>query len=310
MLTELTDLPGGLTARPLVDGDLDAVVALMRRAETEIYGEPFVDRADVASEWESPDTDPAKHLHGVFAGESLAACASAARDTAMVFVDPSHTGRGIGSAITAWTERAMAAAGREVVRQFVPEPDGAAALLMEERGYRVAWTGWVLGMNGGDAIAHRSLPDGFEVRPFEPADAADAHAVIEDAFAEWITRERSTLEAWSVENLQREGSDPGHHVVATHDGEIVGVSVVHDSGNASWVHQLAVRRDRRGLGLAQELLAASFEAARGRGRPRSMLGTDSRTGALGLYERLGMRPLATFRVWEKPLSPSARDVTS
>ena len=98
--------------------------------------------------------------------------------------------------------------------------------------------------------------------------------------------------------------------VATHDGEIVGVSVVHDCGDASWVHQLAVRRDRRGLGLAQELLAASFEASRGRGRPRSMLGTDSRTGALGLYERLGMRPLATFRVWEKPLSPSARDATS
>ncbi len=304
------DLPEGLTARPLVAGDLDAVVALMRRAETELYGEPFVDRADIASEWESPDTVPEQHLRAVFDGRSLVACASVAREIAVVAVDPDHTGRGIGSAITGWTEQSQAAGGREVARQLVPEPDRAAAVLLTERGYRPAWTGWVLGLDVGDAIAHRRLPDGIGVRAFAMADAEAAHGVIEDAFAEWITRDRSTLEAWSVENLQREGGDPEHHVVATHDGDVVGVSVVHDSDDASWVHQLAVRRDHRGLGIAQELLAVSFEASRGRGRPRAMLGTDSRTGALGLYERLGMRALATFRVWEKPLSPSGRDATS
>jgi ribosomal protein S18 acetylase RimI-like enzyme len=55
-----------------------------------------------------------------------------------------------------------------------------------------------------------------------------------------------------------------------------------------YVDQLAVRRDRRGLGLARSLLADSFAIAREHGARKSELATDTRTGALGLYERVGM----------------------
>jgi GNAT superfamily N-acetyltransferase len=54
------------------------------------------------------------------------------------------------------------------------------------------------------------------------------------------------------------------------------------------VSSLAVRKDRRGLGLARSMLADSFALARGHGATRSELSTDSRTGALGLYEKVGM----------------------
>jgi ribosomal protein S18 acetylase RimI-like enzyme len=134
--------------------------------------------------------------------------------------------------------------------------------------------------------------------------------VIEDAFGEWITRDRTTLEEWTVENLQREGGNLAHHRVAVADGEVVGASIVHDSGDTAWVYQLAVHRDFRGRGIAQELLAASFEAARERGVPRAALSTDARTGALGLYEGLGMHVVATWNVWGKQLSPTGPDATS
>jgi mycothiol synthase len=55
-----------------------------------------------------------------------------------------------------------------------------------------------------------------------------------------------------------------------------------------------VRRDRRGLGLARALLAESFGVAREHGAKRSQLSTDSRTGALGLYERVGMVVTSTW----------------
>ena len=58
--------------------------------------------------------------------------------------------------------------------------------------------------------------------------------------------------------------------------------------------RLAVRRDQRGRGLATALLADSFARAREHGATRSGLSTDSRTGALGLYERVGMEATQTW----------------
>ena len=45
--------------------------------------------------------------------------------------------------------------------------------------------------------------------------------------------------------------------------------------------------------MAQQLLADAYAAARARGLPHAGLSTDTRTGALDLYLRLGMRVLFT-----------------
>ena len=49
-----------------------------------------------------------------------------------------------------------------------------------------------------------------------------------------------------------------------------------------------------GEGIAQALLADAFAVARAHGANRSGLSTDSRTGALGLYEKVGMRVTSTW----------------
>jgi len=56
-----------------------------------------------------------------------------------------------------------------------------------------------------------------------------------------------------------------------------------------------VHPDHRGRGLARALLVDSFEVARLRGAQRSELSTDSRTGALGLYLRVGMDVTSVWR---------------
>jgi mycothiol synthase len=55
------------------------------------------------------------------------------------------------------------------------------------------------------------------------------------------------------------------------------------------VSRLAVRRDQRNRGLAQALLVDAYARAREHGVPTGGLSTDSRTGALGLYEKVGMQ---------------------
>ena len=68
------------------------------------------------------------------------------------------------------------------------------------------------------------------------------------------------------------------------------------------MEQLAVERSHRGQGLAQALLADAFAQAREHGATRSELSTDSRTGALDLYLKLGMEvtQLWTHLVTELP----------
>ncbi|WP_246086951.1 GNAT family N-acetyltransferase [Nocardioides humi] len=79
---------------------------------------------------------------------------------------------------------------------------------------------------------------------------------------------------------------------------MVGVAHVWNStandATETYVSRLAVVPEQRGRGLAQALLVAAFAAGRERGATSSSLSTDSRTGALGLYERVGMRPDSTW----------------
>jgi len=88
--------------------------------------------------------------------------------------------------------------------------------------------------------------------------------------------------------MLRVALDPG--------GAVVGVALVllADDGAEGFVDQLAVRADHRGKGLAQALLVDAFAAAREHGAVRSTLSTDSRTGALSLYERVGMVVTSTW----------------
>jgi ribosomal protein S18 acetylase RimI-like enzyme len=75
---------------------------------------------------------------------------------------------------------------------------------------------------------------------------------------------------------------------------VVGACFTVLAEDVAYVAQLAVRQDRRRRGLARALLVDAFAAAREHGASRFELSTDSRTGALGLYERVGMEVTSTW----------------
>lgn len=123
------------------------------------------------------------------------------------------------------------------------------------------------------------------------------HRVIDDAFSVWPERERVPYEDWSAEFTEGDDAAPWQRrVVRDPGGEVVGVAmVVASEDGVVWVNQLAVRSDRRSEGLGRALLADSFAEGRRRGLARAALATDSRTGALPLYEGVGMVVTGTFR---------------
>jgi ribosomal protein S18 acetylase RimI-like enzyme len=225
---------------------------------------------------------------------------------AEVNVHPHHQGRGIGSALMRWTWTQAARHDSGLVGETVSDNNQAAIALFRSHGYEPLWHSWVLELPADAPIAAPPPPPGFTLRPMRPGqDERAAFEVIEEAFNEWPNRDPSSYEDWAPGVVGRGGFEPWHLLLATRsadDGEeIVGACHLVMSGDEGWVNQIAVRRDQRGLGLARSLLASSFATAREHGAIRFGLSTDSRTGALGLYERVGMTVRLSYTHWAKRL---------
>lgn len=284
-------LPEGLTTRPLEKSDAHAVFVLMAAQEQEDVGEVVIEEADIVSDWAKPSHDLGARSVGVWDGGTLVAYAELmGADRADTSVLPSHRGRGIGTWLAHWLQDLGRSLGSRVIGMPVPQGSPGDRLL-ESLGYRVRWTSWVLTLPEGATIPDRTLPDGYAVRTAEPHELRAAHDVLEDAFLEWSERDREPFEDFEAATSGRPGFEPWNlRVVVDPAGEVVGVSLVlvSDNGRTGYVDRLAVRADQRRRGLAQALLVDSFAQARSHGTTTSELSTDSRTGALGLYERVGM----------------------
>lgn len=283
--------------------EASSAAELVAICERHFLGEAFVDETDVVGEWSRPGMDFAVDTRGIFeAGRLVAAAEVDHREHVLVDVLPSHLGRGIGTALADWAEPVAAERGAARINQFVAASDAAGAAILRARGYTPTHTDWILRMDEKVPLQRHDLPADVSIHAFTLDDAAAVHELVEDAFAGWDGRLRRTYEDWAQQNLERDGTDPSTFRVAKAGGDVVGVCVVHDGGGKVWVHQLAVREERRGQGIGQELLAETFEAGRRRGLPVGELSTDSRTGAVGLYERLGMHIVAQVENWKKDLA--------
>ncbi|MEO7069262.1 MAG: GNAT family N-acetyltransferase [Nostocoides sp.] len=302
----LDGLPEHLIARPFVTGDAQAFHAMYAAAELHDAGEAAIEVADVIGDWARPSVDLARHSMGVWDGDLLVAGCDVYRTRrADGVVLPSHRGRGIGSALARWTQAVCAADGGTRVGMTVPAgSDGE--VVFADLGYHRGWTSWVLQLPPEAEIADRPLPDGYALRDVDPATELPlVHRVVEAAFNEWPERQPFPYEDWMAAVPERDGFAPWQmRVVTGPDGAIVGVCTLMLAEHTAYVDQLAVCRTERGRGLAQALLADGFGNGRAHGATVSELSTDSRTGALPLYERLGMLVTQTWHHWQIDVTPT------
>ena len=289
------DTPAGLSHRPLKLDDAHAVFEVMAAQEAVDLDEVMIEEADIVGDWAQPSVDLATSTVGVFDGDQLIAYGEvgpAGRCDAAVH--PDHRGRGIGTAIARWMQ--VNARQRGIAEIGMPVPQGSAGdRLLEALGYRVRWESWGLELPEGASIPDRSLPPGYVVREADPSEYEQCWTVQEDAFLEWSERERSSFEDWLAGTTGRPGFEPWNiRVVTDAAGEVVAMAWVQLGEKSAFIARLATRRDERGRGLAQALLVDSFRAGREHGAARSELSTDSRTGALSLYEKVGMVVTSTW----------------
>ena len=286
------DLPDGLTERPLRLDDSAAVTEVMAAQELLDAGVVMIDEADIVGDWQKPSFDLASSSVGVFDGERLVAYAEVSgADRGDAAVHPGYRGRGIGTALALWIQMTARAKGSTVIGMPVPVGSPGETLLTS-MGYRPRWNSWLLALPEGKVIEEQPLADGYTVGEATEDQWPGVHTVLEDAFLEWADRERETWEDFTAQVVQRPGFETWNvRVVTDPSGEVVGAALVYVDG---YVPRLAVRRDQRNLGLARALLADSFTVAREHGARTSEIGTDSRTGALTLYEKVGMEVISNW----------------
>lgn len=288
----------GCSTAPLAASDASEVARVWRACELHDDGRALFTEDDFVAIWKRPSTDLERDTVGVRDGDALVALAMilGERD-AFACVLPSHRGRGIGAWLLRWTQEAGRARGNARSWQSLSENEHAARALLEADGYERAWEGWLFGIELEREPDPPPLPAGYAIRDFIPArDERAVHGVIETAFGEWPDAEEETFEDWAAETLGRPGFAPEQIAVVVHDREIVAAAVlIHEAGE-TWVAQLAVAREHRGRGLARALLVHAFAIAWRAGVRHIGLATDSRTGARGLYEHVGMR--VTRTAWE------------
>lgn len=296
------ELVGGLRAVTLERGDVGAVTDLVRACETHDGGLAERTLEDMEVIFDRPSFSLAESAIGVRDGDALVGYAAIpwSRD-ADAWVLPSHRGRGIGTALLRWTWQAAAALGYPAVGQSVHERATAAIALLEAHGYAHRWTSWILEIALTEPPGPPVVAAPYALRDYVPGrDDRAAYRVIEDAFAEWPDRDPETFEDWAAQTLRRPGFVPERLLLAVRGDEVVGALVLVDD-DEPFVDQLAVAREHRGRGLARALLQRAFGIGWERGRRSCVLGTDTRTGALGLYERVGMTPRGTYLHLERAL---------
>ncbi|HVM34557.1 MAG TPA: GNAT family N-acetyltransferase [Actinomycetota bacterium] len=220
-------------------------------------------------------------------------------------VHPGHTGHGLGTICCDRAERRaeeLLAPGGGVLRSFVDIKDEAGRALLTRRGYTVVRRQYTM-VRGLPAQEVSPVPDGVTIRSAREDEGPLLHTLVEETFAGHWAHVPRTYEEFNAVSLQRADTDPGLWFIAEAHGEPVGLLIAAIDGSQGWVADLGVldRWRRRGIGAA--LLTRAFEEFTKRGATEVGLGVDASnaTGAVRLYESVGMSARKVYEVHDLPI---------
>jgi mycothiol synthase len=327
-----TDLPGGLTARPLTLADADAAAELLEAAEAVDDTGEHEDAADLTEWWGRELVDLPHDGRAVVTddGRLVAWATSIAprggRDALRVWtegrVHPEWRGRGIGRALLDWqvrrgTEQHAAVAPPGLPGRLVASAYPAmtsAARLFERAGFTAERYYHAMERDLADVPEVRPAP-GVELVPF----AWDRDDEVRRAHNASFTAHHGSTErdelAWRSWFTGQRAFRPDLSVLALIDGAVAGyvLGYVYEADTratgVATVHlgQIGVLPTARGRGVATAAIAAPLRAAAEAGCGRAALDVDSEnsTGALALYERVGFRTARTRTAWALAVPPVA-----
>jgi mycothiol synthase len=308
----MSALPEGYSIRPATMEDVDAVADVLAAEDLAATGAVFYDAGFVRLLWsggvidlptdtwvvEAPDGRVIGHANVGREGEAVA--------EAWGVVHPDHRGLGIGSRLFDLVDEraAVLLTGGGRLQQSVSDTDPVAARMLRARGFERVRSFRHMQVDLDEGAPSVDPPEGIEIRPIDPErDLRTVQEIMDDAFRDEWGYQEIPFDEWRTRNVEARDYEPSLWLLATDDGEPAGALTGVVSGDRGWVIELAVRARSRGRGIGSAMLRRSFASFAERGLPRVMLNVDSEnpTGAVGVYERVGMRAVRGWDIYEKTL---------
>lgn len=300
-----------LTSRSLGPDDLAAVVGLLEASDLAVLGHRDFTEHEIAADLAR---DGVEH-RGWYDGEGTLVgygWVQRLEDSELVDVDayvrPTQDAS-LGDVVVAWTvERARAlagAAGHAEARVDVGayRQDERTRGWLSRAGFEVGTTYTRMRIDLDGPV---EVPAPGRVTVRAAADTDDdrrlAHRIADESFADHYGHVDVSFESFR-RRLTEQGEGWSSVLLAELDGEPVGVLVAtkqfEQDEDAGYVRTLGVLSPGRGHGVAKALLRTYFDACQRAGRAAVLLHVDvaNVTGALRLYESVGMRTVLEIDAW-------------
>ena len=307
----------GFTLRPITASDLDELLELIRTSRRTDGVERSIGDAQLRHAFDDPRIDLERDSRLVVdrIGRTVAFVAAIPRQEAsrearafvLGEVHPDSRGQGVGSTLVRWArDRAV-----EVLRERSPGVPIALyadapidALdrirLLEHAGFVTVRYFTDMERTLDDDIEQRTLPGGLRSAGWDDGSAGAVRDAHNAAFLDHWNFQPWDAQSWSHNIADAPGLLRGATSIAIAGDTVAGYVIVFDSTDShpdgrqsGELAIIGVRREYRGQGLASALITRSLEALAGAGYVRAELDVDAAnsTGAVGLYERLGFRPV-------------------
>lgn len=310
-------LPEGYELRAPAPDDVDAVAHLLVADEAANSGKVVLGSELVRGAWSRATFDPATDAWvAVDQAGAVVGYAQVSREAPNVVrswgvVHPDQRGRGVGSVLLDRVEERAFEILSDVPSArfglYVNAGDHAAPAMVEARGLRPTRRLWQMEIDLAGRVDPGRSPEGIEITRVDPSeDLRAVHAVLSTAFEGDWDHHPMSFDPWVEEHATEPMFDPTLWLLARDEGEPVGALIAGDAGDRGWVEEIGVLPGHRGRGIGAALLRRSFATFAGRGLARVLLNVDSEnpTGATELYERVGMRIVSRWDLWERRLTGS------
>jgi len=195
--------------------------------------------------------------------------------------------------------------GATAVRSFVQGDDPVIRPVLEAAGWKPVRHSFQMRIELDGELPEPKWPNGLEPRNLQPGEEERVYEAHQDAFADHWEHDRYSFGDWREFNVERHGFDPSLWWLVEDGDELAAVSLNawHFSGDPQfgWINVLGVRPPWRRRGIATALLQHSFRDFEARGATRVGLGVDGEntTGAVRLYEQVGMRVVRRNDMYEQ-----------
>lgn len=307
------DLPNGFNARPPTAADLDELAALLIAYERAHTGKASwqapAAREWIASVWATVGFEVVRDAQVIVAPTGEVASyitvwrteETSGHVVASPRTLPSFDALGLDVALLHWAESqarqkaaALPSAVAATLNTWVDGPDAVTEAMLTREGFRLAQRYLRMEMTLREPPPAPEWPAGVIARPFVAGqDERAVYDVMQAAFAGAYDDDIS-FEEWRREVFAPERMDPALWTLATDGEALVGAIIsrtdTDDDGQMGWLEDVGVHPAWRQRGLGLAMLHHSLGVFYQRGIRRCGLSVDAHnaSGAVRLYERIGM----------------------